>query len=179
MQLYNVLSHEFETFVPQGDEVTIYVCGITPYDTTHLGHAFTYTTFDVLIRYLEYKGYRVRYVQNVTDIDDDILRKARAVAEDWQTLGKRWTAHYIHEPGRGSKTPLRQLGMERSWLSRLTARPLRPPRRQSWKSDADPGERIPIRVRSGIGVEPPDNNTGPRNGGRRGIRPGMGKPGPL
>ena len=97
MQLYNVLSHEFETFVPQGDEVTIYVCGITPYDTTHLGHAFTYTTFDVLIRYLEYKGYPVCYVQNVTDIDDDILRKAKAVDEDWQTLGKRWTAHYIHD----------------------------------------------------------------------------------
>lgn len=97
MQLYNVLSREVETFAPQGDEVTIYVCGITPYDTTHLGHAFTYTTFDVLIRYLEFKGYRVCYVQNVTDIDDDILRKAGAVDQDWQRLGNRWTAHFIQD----------------------------------------------------------------------------------
>ena len=97
MKLYNVLSQELETFRSEGDEVSIYVCGITPYDTTHLGHAFTYTTFDVLIRYLEFKGYRVRYVQNVTDIDDDILRKAKAVEEDWQSLGNRWTAHFIRD----------------------------------------------------------------------------------
>ena len=97
MQLYNVLSREFETFTPHHDDVTVYVCGITPYDTTHLGHAFTYTTFDVLIRYLEFKGYQVCYVQNVTDIDDDILRKARTVNEDWQTLGNRWTTHFIED----------------------------------------------------------------------------------
>ena len=97
MKLYNALSHKSEAFVPQGDTVTIYVCGITPYDTTHLGHAFTYTTFDVLIRYLEYRGYPVRYVQNVTDIDDDILRKAGEVGQDWRELGNRWTAHFIQD----------------------------------------------------------------------------------
>ena len=57
MKLYNALTKTFETFVPQQEPVTIYVCGITPYDTTHLGHAFTYTAFDVLIRYLEYNGH--------------------------------------------------------------------------------------------------------------------------
>ncbi len=97
MELYNALSQRLEAFVPQGETVTVYVCGITPYDTTHLGHAFTYTTFDVLIRYLEYKGYRVHYVQNVTDIDDDILRKAKEAGQDWQVLGNRWTAHFIRD----------------------------------------------------------------------------------
>jgi L-cysteine:1D-myo-inositol 2-amino-2-deoxy-alpha-D-glucopyranoside ligase len=75
----------------------MYVCGITPYDTTHLGHAFTYVAVDILARYLEHKGWPVIYVQNVTDIDDDILRKAGEVGEDWRALGNRWTVHYIDD----------------------------------------------------------------------------------
>ena len=78
-------------------EVTLYVCGITPYDTTHLGHAFTYTAYDQLIRYLELRGIPVRYAQNVTDIDDDILKKAKETGEDWRELGNRWTDHYIDD----------------------------------------------------------------------------------
>lgn len=97
MQLYNPLTQKIEEFVPRGDVVTVYVCGVTPYDTTHLGHAFTYTAFDVLIRYFEFQGLTVRYAQNVTDIDDDILRKAKEVGEDWRTLGNRWTAHFIRD----------------------------------------------------------------------------------
>ena len=90
MKLYNVLIQNLEDFTPRRETATIYVCGITPYDTTHLDHAFTYTVFDVLIRYLEYRGHRVKYVQNVIDIDDDILRKANEVGDDWRTLGNRW-----------------------------------------------------------------------------------------
>ena len=97
MKLYNALSQKIETFEPYGQAATVYVCGITPYDTTHLGHAFTYTAFDILIRYLEQQGQEVRYVQNVTDIDDDILRKAKEVGEDWDALGNRWTAHFIKD----------------------------------------------------------------------------------
>src|SRR5512146_2140397 len=97
MRLYNSASQSIEEFKPIDNQVTIYVCGITPYDTTHLGHAFTYCTADVLIRYLEYRGCAVRYVQNVTDIDDDILRKAREVGDDWRTLGNRWTSHFIRD----------------------------------------------------------------------------------
>lgn len=94
MKLYNVLTQTIEPF-QASEPVKTYVCGITPYDTTHLGHAFTYTTFDILIRYLEYQGHTVRYVQNVTDIDDDILRKAREVGENWRELGNRCTAQFI------------------------------------------------------------------------------------
>jgi L-cysteine:1D-myo-inositol 2-amino-2-deoxy-alpha-D-glucopyranoside ligase len=97
LQLFNSMGRKLEEFVPSGDVVGVYACGITPYDTTHLGHAFTYLTADVLIRYLEFKGYAVRYVQNVTDIDDDILRKAKQVGEDWRTLVNHWTAHFIED----------------------------------------------------------------------------------
>jgi L-cysteine:1D-myo-inositol 2-amino-2-deoxy-alpha-D-glucopyranoside ligase len=97
MQLFNSLTSQLESFEPVGDSVTIYVCGITPYDTTHLGHCFTYASFDVLIRYLEFLGYTVRYVQNVTDIDDDILRTAREVGGDWKELGDSWTLHFIDD----------------------------------------------------------------------------------
>ena len=97
MKLYNTLSRTIETFQPRGENVSIYVCGITPYDTTHLGHAFTYTSADILIRYLESKGLTVRYAQNVTDIDDDILRKAKEVGEDWLEVGNRWTRHFIQD----------------------------------------------------------------------------------
>jgi L-cysteine:1D-myo-inositol 2-amino-2-deoxy-alpha-D-glucopyranoside ligase len=97
MRLYNTLSRRVETFTPRQNPVTVYVCGITPYDTTHLGHAFTYVSLDVLIRYLAFRGHAVRYVQNVTDIDDDILREAKEVDEPWKALGDRWTAHFIRD----------------------------------------------------------------------------------
>jgi L-cysteine:1D-myo-inositol 2-amino-2-deoxy-alpha-D-glucopyranoside ligase len=73
------------------------VCGVTPYDTTHLGHAFTYVSFDTLIRYLEYSGYKVKYVQNVTDIDDDVLRKAGELGVAWDELGRRETERYLRD----------------------------------------------------------------------------------
>lgn len=97
MELYNSLSQRTEPFEPAGETVTLYVCGITPYDTTHLGHAFTYCAVDILVRYLESQDLGVRYVQNVTDIDDDVLRKARQVEEDWQRLVNRWTVHFIED----------------------------------------------------------------------------------
>lgn len=56
-----------------GDEVRMYVCGITPYDVCHIGHAMSYVVFDVIRRYLEFKGYKVKHVQNFTDVDDKII----------------------------------------------------------------------------------------------------------
>lgn len=97
MKLYNSKTQSTEEFTFRGDAVTVYVCGITPYDTTHLGHAFTYTNYDQLIRYLELQGIPVRYTQNVTDIDDDILRKGKETGEDWRELGNRWTNHFIND----------------------------------------------------------------------------------
>jgi cysteinyl-tRNA synthetase len=97
MRLYNTKTQTVEEFTVRDHEVTLYVCGITPYDTTHLGHAFTYTTYDQLIRYLEMQGMQVHYTQNVTDIDDDILKRAKETGEDWRELGNQWTDHFIND----------------------------------------------------------------------------------
>jgi L-cysteine:1D-myo-inositol 2-amino-2-deoxy-alpha-D-glucopyranoside ligase len=80
-----------------GRTVRLYVCGITPYDAAHLGHAFTYVAFDVLARYLEHLGHRVRHVRNVTDVDDDILRTARDLQVDYRELAVTETAKFDRE----------------------------------------------------------------------------------
>ncbi|HEY7451207.1 MAG TPA: cysteine--tRNA ligase [Candidatus Limnocylindria bacterium] len=81
---------------PIGDgPIGLYVCGITPYDTTHLGHAFTYLAFDIVHRFLEYLGRDVRYVQNLTDVDDDMLARARLAGEDYLALGNRQAEQFL------------------------------------------------------------------------------------
>ena len=97
MQLFNNLTRNLEPLSSKSGPFTLYACGITPYDTTHLGHAFTYACTDILIRYLAFLGHEVLYVQNVTDIDDDTLRRAKEVGEDWISLGNRWTCHFIED----------------------------------------------------------------------------------
>ncbi len=94
MRLYNTQTRAAEAFQPEDNSVSLYVCGVTPYDTTHVGHAFTFLAFDVLTRYLRYQGNDVTYVQNVTDIDDDILRKAKELGIGWDELGRRETEKY-------------------------------------------------------------------------------------
>jgi L-cysteine:1D-myo-inositol 2-amino-2-deoxy-alpha-D-glucopyranoside ligase len=81
--------------LPLGPRVTIYVCGITPYDSAHLGHAFTYVAFDTLVRFLRWRGHEVVYCQNVTDVDDDILRRAARDGEDFRDLAQREIAAYL------------------------------------------------------------------------------------
>jgi L-cysteine:1D-myo-inositol 2-amino-2-deoxy-alpha-D-glucopyranoside ligase len=77
-----------------GRTVRLYVCGITPYDSAHLGHAAVYSAFDVLVRALERRGHVVRYVRNITDVDDDILRKAREVEMDYLDLAAKEVAAF-------------------------------------------------------------------------------------
>ena len=78
MKLYNTLTGDAQHFVPaDGKCVKMYVCGVTPYSATHVGHALSYVVFDVLRRYLEYLGYEVRHVQNFTDVDDKIIQRAQ------------------------------------------------------------------------------------------------------
>ncbi len=72
--------------VDAGEVARIYVCGITPYDATHLGHAATYVTFDLVVRALRDAGHRVEYVQNVTDVDDPLLERAQRDGRDWREL---------------------------------------------------------------------------------------------
>src|SRR5260370_891174 len=97
MKLFNTLTQSLETFTPIDNTVRVYVCGITPYDTTHLGHAFLYVSFDALMRYLRSQGLTVKYVQNVTDIDDDVLRKSRELGMTWDELGRRETERFLND----------------------------------------------------------------------------------
>src|SRR5574344_2108554 len=77
MRLHNTFTGQVEEFKPiDGNKVKMYVCGPTVYDNAHLGHARCYITWDVLYRYLKFKGYDVTYCRNVTDVDDKILKKA-------------------------------------------------------------------------------------------------------
>jgi L-cysteine:1D-myo-inositol 2-amino-2-deoxy-alpha-D-glucopyranoside ligase len=98
LRLYDARRGGTFPFEPHGGRpVGLYVCGVTPYDTGHLGHAFTYVSFDVLHRYLEYLGHDVVYVQNLTDVDDDMLRRARELGEDYLALGNRHVITFLTE----------------------------------------------------------------------------------
>ena len=96
MRLYDTSRGAVVPFEP-GDTVSIYVCGVTPYDATHLGHAFTYLCFDVLIRRLEDLGHEVKMVRNITDVDDSILAKAKEIDVDYMELGLSETAQFRND----------------------------------------------------------------------------------
>jgi len=93
VQLFDTARGEVVPFEP-GPEVRMYVCGITPYDSTHLGHANTYLTYDLLIRRLEDLGHSVKLVRNITDVDDSILPKARELGVDFLELAATETARF-------------------------------------------------------------------------------------
>ncbi len=78
-------------------ELSLYVCGVTPYDSGHMGHAFTFCMFDILVRFVEANGVRVRYVQNVTDVDDPLFERARRDGVDWRMLAERETKVHIRD----------------------------------------------------------------------------------
>lgn len=87
LKLYNTRTRRVEPFVPlSGNDVRVYVCGLTPSAEAHLGHARSFLFFDVLRRYLTHAGYRVKYVQNVTDIDDRSINRAIETGEDWRVI---------------------------------------------------------------------------------------------
>jgi L-cysteine:1D-myo-inositol 2-amino-2-deoxy-alpha-D-glucopyranoside ligase len=103
LSLFNTASASIEA-VEEKELYRLYVCGITPYDATHLGHASTYVAFDLINRYLRFAGARVRFVENITDIDDPLLERARRDQIDWQDL-----AHSQIELFRGDMVALRVL----------------------------------------------------------------------
>lgn len=97
MFLYDTYTRKKKEFVPRSkDEVKLYVCGITPNNATHVGHAFTYVSFDVLVRYLSFKGFNVNYVQNATDINDgdDVIKQAEEARKTWREIADMWIRHF-------------------------------------------------------------------------------------
>ena len=95
MKIYNTLSGRKEDFSPKGDTVKMYVCGVTPYAPSHLGHAMSYIVFDTIRRYLEFRGYKVKYVQNFTDIDDKIIARANESGIPPHDLAQRFIDQYF------------------------------------------------------------------------------------
>src|SRR2546427_2226882 len=96
IQVYNSLSRRKEEFVPlQGNRVSMFVCGLTPQDETHMGHAKTYVAFDVVARFLRHKGYHVFYLQNVTDIEDRIIEKMQKTGREWKDIVNQYFAEYL------------------------------------------------------------------------------------
>ncbi len=104
LQLYNTRTRVVEPFAPlEPPNVRIYVCGLTPSAEAHIGHARTYLFFDVLRRYFKHLGYNVFYAQNVTDVDDRSILRAKEMHEDWRTIVG---AHYA-----SFKSSMRRLGV--------------------------------------------------------------------
>ena len=97
MKVTNTLSGKKEEFLPQGDEVSMYVCGVTPYDESHIGHAMSYIIFDVIQRYLRFRGYKVKYVQNITDIDDKLIDRASRLNTTVSELAEKYTSRYFED----------------------------------------------------------------------------------
>ncbi|QZY27656.1 cysteine--1-D-myo-inosityl 2-amino-2-deoxy-alpha-D-glucopyranoside ligase [Nocardioides coralli] len=91
VRLHDTATGERREVTPESGPARLYVCGITPYDATHLGHAATYVGFDLLNRAWRNAGHAVTYVQNVTDVDDPLLERATEVGVDWQELAQRET----------------------------------------------------------------------------------------
>ncbi|MEV6212161.1 cysteine--1-D-myo-inosityl 2-amino-2-deoxy-alpha-D-glucopyranoside ligase [Kitasatospora sp. NPDC051914] len=104
LRVFDTATSSVREVVPQGPTARLYVCGITPYDATHLGHAATYNTFDLVQRVWKDAGHDVLYVQNVTDVDDPLLERAVATGQDWTELAARETALF-----REDMTALRML----------------------------------------------------------------------
>src|SRR5699024_4919233 len=88
LKLYDSADEKIKPVRVEGDSATMYVCGITPYDSTHLGHAATYVTFDAIYCMLKDQGPTVHYVQNLTAVDDSLFERAERAGVDWRELGE-------------------------------------------------------------------------------------------
>ena len=100
LQLYDSLARIKKDFKPYDkNNVLLYVCGITPNNATHLGHAFTYVMFDTLIRFLKFQNFGVTYVQNATDVNDsnDVIQQAKETGKTWIEISKIWIEHFQNQ----------------------------------------------------------------------------------
>ena len=97
LRLYNTMSRRVEEVKQPDDALKIYVCGITPYDHSHIGHAMSYIIFDVLRRYLEFRGFKVKHVQNYTDIDDRIIDRAAEQGVSYDQVAATYIEEYEDE----------------------------------------------------------------------------------
>ena len=105
MRIYNTMTGQKEEFVPLADPVKMYVCGVTPYDQSHVGHAMSYIVFDMIRRYLEHRGYRVKFVQNFTDIDDKLIARAQRLGTTVKELAEKHSNDFLDDMRRLNVRP--------------------------------------------------------------------------
>jgi len=108
LRVYNTMTRKKEEFIPlKENQVTMYVCGVTVYDHAHIGHARAAVIFDVIYRYLKYRGFTVTYVRNFTDVDDKIINRAHKEGVSWKTIAETYIREYTadtHALGNESPT---------------------------------------------------------------------------
>ncbi|RAP44280.1 MAG: cysteine--tRNA ligase [Methanosphaera sp. SHI1033] len=97
INIYNTMTREKEELKVKNNKIKLFVCGPTVYDYSHIGHARTYISFDVIVRYLKHEGYSVFYLQNITDIDDKIIKRAKERGEDPLELSHRFEKEYLND----------------------------------------------------------------------------------
>ena len=97
IKVYNTMTREKEELKVVNNKLKLFVCGPTVYDYSHIGHARTYISFDVIVRYLKHKGISVFYLQNITDIDDKIIDRAKENGEDPLELSHRFEKEYLED----------------------------------------------------------------------------------
>jgi len=100
LKVFNTIGGKKEEFVPlKPDEVRMYVCGVTVYDMCHIGHARAYVAFDVIVRYLKYRGFKVTYVRNFTDVDDKIIKRAQEVSAKPEEIANKYIQEFYYDMG--------------------------------------------------------------------------------
>jgi len=98
LKIYNTLTRKKEIFKTRKyKKVNLFVCGITSYDFSHIGHARTYIVFDMIVKYLKQKGYNVFYLQNITDVDDKIINQAKRQKISWKDLSRKFEREYLKD----------------------------------------------------------------------------------
>lgn len=118
--LTNTITRKKEKFEPiHGKKVNLFVCGPTVYDYSHLGHAKTYSQFDFIVRYLKYVGYEVFYLQNITDIDDKILARAKESNVPWKELTKKYESLYIDDMERLNNTSVLKYARATDYIEQI------------------------------------------------------------
>lgn len=122
LELHNTLSGKLEEFKPiETKKVKMFVCGPTVYDFSHLGHAKTYTQFDFVVRYLRYSGYEVNYVQNITDIDDKIIERAREKGAKPETLAQECEKYYLEDMAALNNTSVNKYARAHDYIPQIVS----------------------------------------------------------
>ncbi len=120
MKLYNTLTRKIEEFVPiNPPRVKMFVCGPTVYDFAHIGNAKTYTQFDFMVRYLRFRGFDVRYVMNITNIDDKIIKRSRERKMDWEKLANEFEKAFLEDMQAMHNTAVSQYAQATKYMDQI------------------------------------------------------------